>query len=253
MAGALAVVDFETGKALSEEKKTELRRDHAAATARGRRRRRPPLGTGTPCRQEQARLARKIGERMREAREMNGYTQLWAARKLGYSNSSKLAKMECGQEGHKSIQSIPLWALRKAAMLYQVSLDYLFGVTETMESDEPRRHAQSEMILLMLEDWERQRWRDMLAIRSVQDEMADLEQMHGVMLDNAMQAQEALQRVRELDQAKWEEVPGGARLERIVEANLKTAKTIERRISRLKSNAKQASGANQMKLDLTYG
>jgi transcriptional regulator with XRE-family HTH domain len=73
----------------------------------------------------QTEIVKTFGARMVEARELCGYSQKKAAKLLGYRNSSKLAKIEAASDTN----SVPLWLIPKAAEVYEVSIDYLFGVS----------------------------------------------------------------------------------------------------------------------------
>jgi transcriptional regulator with XRE-family HTH domain len=70
-----------------------------------------------------------FGARMRKARELNGFSQLRAARLLGYQNSSKLNRVEFASDTN----SIPFWLIPKAAEVYQVSADFLLGLSDAWE------------------------------------------------------------------------------------------------------------------------
>ncbi|AXK71664.1 XRE family transcriptional regulator [Lysobacter sp. TY2-98] len=110
----------------------------------------------------QAALARTIGGRLREARELCNMSQSDAARHLGYANPSKLSKVESAFD----TKSVPLWLLRDAATLYEVSVDFLLGLTDDWETGVPRG-TQSWMLTL----WEQFRQRDMLALDRVHREV----------------------------------------------------------------------------------
>lgn len=71
---------------------------------------------------EQVAAGETIGARMREARELCNMSQSAAARRLGYSNPSKLSKVE----GATDTNSVPLWLIVRAASVYEVSIDYLW-------------------------------------------------------------------------------------------------------------------------------
>ena len=79
---------------------------------------------------EQAAVVKTIGARMREARELCNMSQSAAARRLGYSNPSKLSKVE----GATDTNSVPLWLIVRAASVYEVSIDYLFGCSDDWEA-----------------------------------------------------------------------------------------------------------------------
>lgn len=80
---------------------------------------------------EQKEIARKIGRRFADARMLNNLTQKDAAVKLGYANSSKLAKIENGTYEN----TIPHWTIIRASNIYDVSIDYLYGMTDDWERD----------------------------------------------------------------------------------------------------------------------
>jgi len=113
-------------------------------------------------RHEQAALVRRIGERMRHARELCNMSQIEAARCLGYANPSKLSKVESAIDTN----SVPLWLLRDAAALYDVSVDFLLGLTDDWETGVPRGTQG-----WMLNMWEQFRQRDMLALDRVHREV----------------------------------------------------------------------------------
>ena len=79
-------------------------------------------------RMEQAAAVKTIGARMRQARELCNLSQSAAAKRLGYSNSSKLSKVE----GATDTNSVPLWLILRAAKVYEVSIDFLFGGTSIL-------------------------------------------------------------------------------------------------------------------------
>lgn len=95
---------------------------------------------------------------MRAARELCNISQLEAAARLGYANSSKLAKVENASD----TESVPLVTIERAALLYDVSIDYLFGIEEDWEPG-LRRETQSWLI----RSWEVARRRDLEALEGL--------------------------------------------------------------------------------------
>ena len=93
---------------------------------------------------DQLQLIAIIGCRMREARELCGYSQAKAAELIGYKNSSKLAKIENASD----TKSVPIGTLRRAAEIYNVSLDFLFGI-----SDIPDRAKMIEREQIVIANW----------------------------------------------------------------------------------------------------
>lgn len=94
-----------------------------------------------PSREEQQAISQEAGRRFASARLASGLSQIDAARLLGYSNSTKLSKIESGS--HSS--QIPIWAVRKAAEIYGVSCGYLLA------SDSPDGAGTDKVKKLMLE------------------------------------------------------------------------------------------------------
>lgn len=114
---------------------------------------------------DQDALVRTIGQRMREARELCNLSQSEAARRLGYANPSKLSKVEAAAD----TSSVPLWLIHGAARLYEVSADYLFGITDDWETGAPRGTQ-----AFLLDTWERLRQRDLAALDRVHAEAVTL-------------------------------------------------------------------------------
>jgi transcriptional regulator with XRE-family HTH domain len=74
-------------------------------------------------------IIRTIGQRLKQARELNNLNLFDASIKLGYSNSSKLSKIENAQAAN----TVPIWLINKAASLYQVTVDWIFGRSSDWE------------------------------------------------------------------------------------------------------------------------
>lgn len=202
--------------------------------------------TGTPNRQEQAELARHVGAKLKEAREMVGLSQLNAARQIGYANSTKLSKIETGK--HSS--QIPMWMLKRASQVYDVSLDYLLGITESMEREDVRHSALREMMVHMREDWERMRCRDVLVQSNMLDRIKSIEK--GVLhIDTEAAAAElAMVRLIELNPQAWEELRGGCKALATVQTTAAAARNARRNMQRFRNENRASGGAPQ--LDLVF-
>ena len=101
---------------------------------------------------QQAAVVRTVGQRLREARELCNLSLSAAAKYLGYANASKLSKVERATDTN----SVPLWLILQAAKGYEVSVDYLFGLTDDWETGVPRG-TQS----WLLDAWQKARERDL--------------------------------------------------------------------------------------------
>ena len=163
--------------------------------------------TPAETREAGAEIARTVGERMRLAREAAGMSQVEAARRLGYANSSKLSKIEKGRSSE-----VPLWAIKRAGWLYHVPLDYLLGACDNpaglagipapildsvcagLIRDTERRRADAEALIAMARCW-MATWQEVAGLGATADHLDDARE--------GVESQEA-----------WLDVRGGAKLAR---------------------------------------
>jgi hypothetical protein len=161
-------------------------------------------------RKQQAELVRVIGRRLVEARDLCNLSQQVAARRLGYVNSSKLSKVE----GATDTNSVPLWLIVRAAKLYDVSVDFLFGLTDDWETGVPR--GTTDWLLVV---WEKARQRDLAALEHLHREIAAVSRHTAELVAGIAGAAEALATLRARAPV-FDELPASAlvgRLERLQE------------------------------------
>lgn len=148
----------------------------------------PVIFSGDP-KEEQAALVRLFGAKMREAREeLCNLSQSEAAKRLGYANPSKLSKIEWASDTN----SVPLWLIVRAAQLYEVSLDWLFGLSEDFEIGTPRA-AQP----WLLDAWQKLRERDLASLEHLHREIAAVAEHISTLSSCAAEVADALSRLRE--------------------------------------------------------
>lgn len=160
-----------------------------------------PVFDGDPKR-EQARLVQVIGARLAEARELCNMSQSVAAQRLGYSNSSKLSKVE----GATDTNSVPLWLIVRASKLYDVSIDFLFGTSDDWETG-LKRPVQG----WLLDTWQAARVRDLAELEKLHRRVAAVSSLLPAVADEAWRVAEAIERFAELN-PEFEEMRGSARL-----------------------------------------
>lgn len=155
----------------------------------------------------QTKLIKIIGSRMREAREMSGLSQKQAADLLGYANSSKLAKIE----GATDTRSVPLQTILKAAELYQVSVDFIFGIADDWERD-PQLCRERAIGRWLYERLDRARTHDIAIFAELAHriEIATAQITH--LADGAEQARLAFDRFADINPT-FPDLIGGARLQ----------------------------------------
>lgn len=191
----------------------------AAMTAPTERRRTKP----------HAAAVKMIGARLREAREMNNFSLSEAARRLGYSNPSKLSKVENASDTN----SVPVFLIRDAAELYDVSADYIFGLADDWETGVPRG-----MTSWLADRWEQQRRRDVAAMAALGARIDACAELIPFLAADAREVLDAVRRLDALNPEAWPEIRGGGRLNSAAE--------------RLERNARAAAEAEKrLKIELT--
>ena len=160
-----------------------------------------PVFDGDPKR-EQARLVQTIGARLAEARELCNMSQVVAAQRMGYSNSSRLSKVE----GATDTNSVPLWLIVRASRLYDVSLDYLFGESDDWETG-LKRGVQG----WLLDEWQKARVRDLATMERLHRRVSTVTTLLPAVANEAERAAEAIQRFAELN-PEFADMRGSARI-----------------------------------------
>ena len=151
---------------------------------------------------EQAAVVKTIGARMREARELCNMSQSAAARRLGYSNPSKLSKVE----GATDTNSAPLWLIVRASKLYDVSVDFIFGVSDDFETG-----LQRPVQTWLIGEWEKSRLADMKALEKLHRRVAAVSSLLPAVADEAERTAEANKSFSCLN-PEFEDMRGSARL-----------------------------------------
>ena len=196
-------------------------------------------------RQEQAAAVKTIGARMRQARELCNLSQSAAARRLGYANPSKLSKVELATDTN----SVPLWLIVRAARVYEVSVDFLFGATDDWEVG-ARMTQEREVSAWMLDTFDKLRQRDMETLKRLHDRVQTLTDAVAVMLAASEDASVALARFAELNPA-FEEMRAGSRLVSAVERASDSAKAAKTKMERFRMEcAVAAPQTHQLSLAL---
>lgn len=187
-------------------------------------------------RSEQAQIVKTLGERMLAARELNGFSQQQAAELFGYANSSKLAKIEAASDTN----SVPLWLIPKAAEVYQVSIDYLFGVSDCWDREPVA--AQEQKIGQWLED----RWQEVKdvqdhAFKALHDKQAELSAAIDRTLRRSKDNLECVEQVRKMN-GEFDHLRGGAKLLRLLAETAEEAMGLDYELKKLRtlSEAEQA-------------
>lgn len=194
---------------------------------------------------EQAAVVKTIGSRMREARELCNMSQSAAAKRLGYSNPSKLSKVE----GATDTNSVPLWLIVRAASVYEVSIDYLFGCSDDWEAGS-RMTQERETSAWLFDTWEKARRRDMETLRKLHNKVEAMEEAIATMLAASDDTGAALERFIELN-PEFEDMKAGSRLTGSIGRAADAAKNAKARMTRFRLECSiAAADTNQLSLTI---
>jgi len=177
---------------------------------------------------EQASAVKAIGARMREARELCNMSQSVAAKRFGYSNPSKLSKVE----GATDTNSVPLWLIVRASQVYEVSIDYLFGSSDDWETG-ARMSQERDVSRWVFDTWEKARQRDMETLRKLHNKVEAMGESIAAMLTTSDDANSALIRFIELN-PEFEDMRAGSRLVSSVERVSDAAKSAKAKMMRFR-------------------
>ena len=186
---------------------------------------------GKVLKKPKSELVTTFGQRMKAARELCGYSQLKAARLLGYVNSSKLNKVELAADTN----SIPFWLIPKAAEIYEVSSDYLLGLsdswhcnhTEALQSQIERAIQQSQSV-------------QNDTIRQVYSLISGIENAVTVNLKKTAEFKDLVNRIRLINPGFDTELKLGAKLLRMADETSMEAAKISQQLAQYRDSAKPA-------------
>ena len=198
---------------------------------------------------EQAALVKTIGARLRYAREtLCNLSQQEAARRLGYENPSKLSKIENASDTN----SVPLWMICKAAKVYGVSIDFLFGLTSDWEPD-LRMASNEEAARWVFEAWEIHRRRDMRVVKRLSDQQLEIARSSTSSLQNAERIHAALVDFRRLNPSFDTEMRGSAKLAAAVAISLERAREFYDAYRTMKLEQSRADVEPSIFEEMTHG
>lgn len=172
-----------------------------------------------------------FGVRMIAARERAGLTQLDVYPLFGHQNSSRLSKIESGEHA----MAVSYDVLAVATRIYGVSSDYLLGFTDIPNAaPDEIIQAKAQKILPKLMAGEEEK------IRSI---VTALDKIAAHVERNEARTKElltAINRFRELNPG-FDDMPGGAKLERIIAEVRYDAKRGSEELTHLRKSLKKNS------------
>lgn len=184
---------------------------------------------------EQAVIVKTIGSRLRKARELCNLSQSVAAKRLGYTNPSKLSKVE----GATDTNSVPLWLIVKAAQIYEVSIDYLFGASDDWEIGS-RMSQERDVSQWVFDAWEKARQRDMDVLKRLHNKVDAMAAAIAETMESAENADAAMRRFAEVN-PEFQDMRAGARLLSSIERVSDSAKNAKAKMTRFRCECAVAS------------
>ncbi|MDP1664490.1 MAG: helix-turn-helix transcriptional regulator [Methylobacter sp.] len=167
---------------------------------------------------------------MRTARELCGFSQIVAAKRLGYSNSSKLNKVELASDTN----SIPFWLIPKASQVYEVSSDYLLGLADSWEC----LHAEALQSQIERAIQQSQSVQNN-PIRQLYGHVSNIENAVSINLKQTVEFKDLVTRFRCLNPGFDNELKLGAKLLRMANETTQEANKIAKQLAEYHSSIKQ--------------
>lgn len=166
-----------------------------------------PVPAHAPTRSETAAYNRAVGSRIREARQLAGFSQAGLSEAVGLE-PHRVPKLEAGVDMEDGAAP---WVLHRVAVICGVKVDFLLGLTEESEPDEPGptwkeiAHVSNGNAAR-----ERERYASALTVRDAR--IAEFREMSAEVMSGVEVVQQALERVIELNPYRWDNIRGGLRL-----------------------------------------
>jgi len=176
-------------------------------------------------------LVKTFGVRMRTARELCGLSQIVAAKRFGYSNSSKLNKVELASD----TSSIPFWLIPRASQIYQVSSDYLLGLSDEWQCNHSEAlQSQIEKAIQQSQSVQNN------AIRQVYSQVVSIENAVSSNLKRSSEFKDLIVKFRALN-PEFDDLRLGAKLLRVANETSIEAAKIAQQLSKSRDSFKSAN------------
>lgn len=188
-------------------------------------------------------LLKIIGKRMRESRELAGYSQIKAASLIGYKNSSRLNKIECATD----VSSIPIQIIIKAATVYDVSADYLLGLSDDWERDSRVAQCRDISKFLMVA-WDSARVKEVNAMRKMNNRLDVLCMALATYEKSSRDCEAAVRRFSELND-NFYDMPGGSLITNSVSRAADAVASASSILRRFRADSALYGDANAMQAD----
>ena len=181
-----------------------------------------------------------IGTRMLEARGIAGFSQIAAAKKLGYANSSRLNKIERAID----VKSVSISLIKKAAKVYSVSADFILGLSNDWERN-AKANQERDISNYLMETWAKSHIHDANAILYLQNKIDSICRVTALYEDSVADCRRALVRFMQLNPG-FDDMRGGASVVGSVERSEHAIYTAKGNLKRFHADCKDRGFNHQL-------
>lgn len=194
-------------------------------------------------------VIKEVGIRLRKARELNSLSLTEAAKLFGFANPASISKLETA----KHVASIPVWFLVEAARVYEVSADYLLGLTEELGM-QARVQFDRETAQWMQSAIERTRERDIQTMATLHSQIVCAMEIERDLTISVQEVDRALDAFVDQNPRFNSSMKGGARLRRTVDEAMQLAAKAAAQLTKfrgvMQATRSQTSLPDSSQLDL---
>jgi transcriptional regulator with XRE-family HTH domain len=196
---------------------------------------------------DRAILVRTIGERLRAARkDLHNMSLETAARRLGYANSTKLSKIENASD----TLSVPVLTILKAARLYQVPTDYIFGLTDDWDwrpGESTEAAGVNHVVMEMMENGLR---RQMAILQQLEGRLSSYHTACEAISAASAELNIAYQRLIDINPGFEDETRGSASLKFRIDAVSGAAKLADSAVRRFRTECSLAKNPDSAQAEM---
>lgn len=193
-----------------------------------------------------------VADRLRKARELNGLSLQEAASRLGFAAAASVSKLETARH----ITEIPLWFLMEASRVYEVSGDYLLGLTDELGL-QPRVQFDREVSTWLNAALERNRARDLQALTVLHQEIVCALTTQRELTIAIQEIEQALEIFTTLNPRFKSDMKGSARLAYAVDTGMSLSARMAAQLSKFKgmmhASRNQTGVQSALQMDLLTG
>lgn len=186
-------------------------------------------------RREHVEAVKRLGERLKQARDLNGWTLREAAKRFGYANYAVLSRIE----NARHITTIPMYFVPVAAKVYNVSTDWLHGLIEDWDVN-PRARLDKVTTDWLFHYMDQARIQDMAKVRLLHEHLGEVSKGLQANCQSIAAVSDALAAFRHYN-PEFVDMRCGATVVRRLEEADESARAVDSRLRRYMQTLKETS------------